>query len=172
MVCVWYTCSMKYILLCIAITACSAIFITTAFAFAEPTGTPPTKNVAAPLNVGAGTQEKAGGLVMQSMKSASITLGESTRTSWLDAASACKWEGWKCDCRNDGSSFAYIAITMGLQCSGGQLQDFRIMGIDLSSKGKVCPATAPAGCKPSLYTYKNIAGVSGGQAWYNPLSWF
>ncbi len=157
---------MKHIIACVVAGACSVIIIGTVLAFTEPTGTPPTKNVPAPLNVGAGTQEKAGGLVMQSMKSASITLGESTRTSWLDAASACKWEGWKCDCKNDGSSFAYVALTIGAQCSGGQLQDFKIVNIAISSKGKLCPKTAPAGCAPSLYTYKNVADVSGGDAWY------
>lgn len=157
---------MKQILSCVAATALSALIISTAFAFTEPTGTPPTKNVAAPLNVGAGVQEKSGGLVMQTMKSASITLGESTRTSWLDAGSACNWEGWKCDCKNDGSSFAYIAMTIGAKCSGGQLQDFKIVNIALSSKGKTCPTTAPAECKPSLYTYKNVSGVSSGEAWY------
>lgn len=166
---------MKYILLYVASTALSVVFIGTAFAFTEPTGTPPTRNVPAPLNVGAGTQEKAGGLVMQTMKSASITLGESTRTSWLDAASACKWEGWKCDCRSDGSSFASIAITNGAQCSGGQLQDMRIMDLQISSKGKTCGSKAPAGCTQSLYTYKNI--ITGGDGsskdvWYNPVSWF
>ncbi len=163
---------MKHILSCVAATALSAALIGTAFAFTEPAGVPPTKNVPAPLNVGAGVQEKAGGLVMQTMKSASITLGESTRTSWLDAGSACNWEGWKCDCKNDGSSFAYIAMTIGAKCSGGQLQDFKIVSIALSSKGKLCSTAAPAECKPSLYTYKNVADVSGGEAWYNPLSWF
>lgn len=157
---------MKQILLCAAAALVSAGLIGTAFAFTEPTGTPPTRNVPAPLNVGAGTQEKAGGLVMQSMKAASITLGESTRTSWLDAGSACNWEGWKCDCKNDGSSFAYIAMTIGAKCSGGQLQDFKIVNIALSSKGKTCPAKAPAECKPSLYAYKNVADVSSGEAWY------
>ena len=166
---------MKQILSCVAATALSALIISTAFAFTEPTGTPPTKNVAAPLNVGAGIQEKSGGLVMQTMKSASITLGESTRTSWLDAGSACNWEGWKCDCRSDGSSFASIAITNGAHCSGGQLRDMRIMDLQISSKGKTCGSKAPSGCTASLYTYKNI--VSGGSGsssdvWYNPVSWF
>lgn len=160
---VWYTYDMKHILSCIAATAVSVAFIGTAFAFTEPVGTPPTKNVPAPLNVGAGIQEKAGGLVMQTMKSASITLGESTRTSWLDAASSCNWEGLKCDCKNDGSTFAYIAMTIGAKCSGGQLQDFKIVNIALSSKGKSCPKKAPAECNASLYTYKNVP--SGG-AWY------
>lgn len=162
---------MKHLSLCVAAAVCSAIIIGTALAFTEPTGVPPTKNVAAPLNVGAGTQEKAGNLIMQNMKASSITLGESTRTSWLDAGSACSWEGWKCNCKNDGSSFAYIAITIGAQCSSGQLRDFRIVGLQLSSKGKTCPVTPPIFCKPSLYTYENVSGVSGGDAWYNPFGW-
>ncbi len=148
---------MKQILSCAAAALISAGFIGTAFAFTEPTGTPPTKNVPAPLNVGAGVQEKAGGLVMQTMKSASITLGESTRTSWLDAASACNWEGWKCDCRSDGASVAGISMTLGAQCSGGQLQDMKIIGLSISSKAKTCSATAPAPCKQALYRYANPA---------------
>lgn len=166
---------MKQIFLCASAALFSAGLIGTALAFTEPTGTPPTRNVPAPLNVGAGIQEKSGGLVMQTMKSASITLGESTRTSWLDAGSACSWEGWKCDCRSDGSSFASIALTNGAQCSGGQLRDMRIMDLQISSKGKTCGAKAPAGCTQSLYTYKNI--ITGGDGsskdvWYNPVSWF
>ncbi len=147
---------MKQIFLCATAALFSAGLIGTAFAFTEPTGTPPTRNVPAPLNVGAGIQEKAGGLVMQTMKSASITLGESTRTSWLDAGSACKWEGWKCDCKNDGSSGASLALTMGMQCSGGQLVDMKIVSIQISSKGKVCSTTAPAPCRADIYTYKNV----------------
>ncbi len=146
---------MKHIFACAAAALFSAGLIATAFAFTEPTGTPPTKNVPAPLNVGAGIQEKAGGLVMQTIKSASITLGESTRTSWLDAASACKWEGWKCDCQSNGSSVAGLAITMGMQCSGGQLADMKIVSVAISSKTKSCEPTAPAPCKQALYTYLN-----------------
>lgn len=166
---------MKYILLCVAATACSVIILGTAFAFTEPTGTPPTNNVPAPLNVGVGTQEKTGGLVMQSMKAASITLGESTRTSWLDAGSACAWEGWKCDCRSDGSSFASIALTTGAQCSGGQLRDVKIMDLQISSKSKTCSSKAPTGCTATLYTYKNVVSSGNGSSsdvWYNPVSWF
>lgn len=166
---------MKHILSWVAAVLFSAVLMGTAFAFTEPTGTPPTKNVPAPLNVGAGRQEKSGDLTVQNMKASSITLGESTRTSWLDAASACKWEGWKCDCRSDGSSFASIALTTGAECSGGQLRDMRIMDLQISSKGKTCGSKAPTGCTQSLYTYKNI--ISGGNGsssdvWYNPLSWF
>lgn len=157
---------MKHIFACVAAALISAGCIGTALAFTEPTGTPPTKNVPAPLNVGAGIQEKSGGLVMQSMKAASITLGESTRTSWLDAGSACNWEGLKCNCKNDGSSFAYIAMTIGAKCSGGQLQDLKIVSIALSSKGKLCPTKAPVECNPALYTYQNIPDVSSGEAWY------
>ena len=157
---------MKHIFLTVAAVACSVIMIGTALAFTEPTGTPPTNNVPAPLNVGAGRQIKNGDLTVQNIKASSVTLGESTRTSWLDAASACSWEGWKCNCKNDGSSFAYIAITMGAQCSGGQLRDIRLINIQLSSKGKTCPATAPVFCQPSLYTYENVSGVDEGDAWY------
>lgn len=152
---IWYTYCMKHIFACAAAALFSAGLIGTAFAFTEPTGTPPTRNVPAPLNVGAGTQEKAGGLVMQSMKAASITLGESTRTSWLDAASSCNWEGWKCDCRSDGSSVAGIAMTFGAQCSGGQLQGVKIVSLSISSRSEVCSATAPAPCRQSFYTYAN-----------------
>ncbi len=146
---------MKHILSYIAATAFSIIVIGTALAFTEPTGTPPTNNVPAPLNVGAGTQEKAGGLVMQSMKATSITLGESTRTSWLDAASACNWEGWKCNCRANESSFAALQLTLGMQCSGGQLRDFKIMDMQISSRDKQCASSIPTGCTPALYTYEN-----------------
>jgi len=146
---------MKHIFSYVAAAALSAGLVGTAFAFTEPTGTPPTKNVPAPLNVGTGIQEKSGGLVMQSMKAASITLGESTRTSWLDAASACNWEGLKCDCRSDGSSVAGLSITIGARCSGGQLNDIRVVSLDISSKEKRCSATAPAECNPALYKYVN-----------------
>ena len=156
---------MKHIFACAAAAFFSAGLIGTAFAFTEPTGTPPTKNVPAPLNVGAGIQEKSGGLVMQTMKSASITLGESTRTSWLDAASSCNWEGWKCNCRSDESSFAALQLTIGMKCSGGQLQDFKIMDMQISSKDKSCPAAAPAGCVPALYTKQN--DVSGNETVLN-----
>lgn len=162
---------MKHISLTVTAIICSAIMIGTALAFTEPTGAPPLNNTPAPLNVGAGRQTKSGDITLQNIKASSITLGESTRTSWLDAGAACSWEGWKCNCKNDGSSFASIAITLGAHCSGGQLRDIRIITIQLSSKGKTCPATPPILCKPSLYTYENILGVSDGDAWYNPFSW-
>lgn len=146
---------MKHIIACAAAALFSAGAVGMAFAFTEPVGTPPTMNVPAPLNVGAGRQEKSGDLTVQNMKAASITLGESTRTSWLDAASACNWEGLKCDCRSDGSTVAGLSITIGAQCSGGQLNDIRVVSLNISSKETRCSATAPAGCKPNLYKYSN-----------------
>lgn len=152
---------MKHISLTVVAVISSVVMIGTALAFTEPTGAPPLNNAPAPLNVGAGRQTKNGDITLQNIKASSITLGESTRTSWLDAASACKWEGWKCDCRSDGSSGASIALTIGMQCSGGQLQDMEVVDLQISSKQKSCAVTAPAPCKQALYIYKNPAGDAG-----------
>ncbi len=136
-------------------------FAYAAFAFTEPTGVPPQNNVPPPITVGSGRQVKAGDLTVQNIKASSITLGEDTRTTWLDAASACAWDGWKCDCKNDGSSGASIALTMGVQCTSGRLTDMKIVSIQISTKEKKCSATAPAPCKQIIYSYANASGDSG-----------
>lgn len=153
---------MKHILSYFAATACSVIIIGTALAFTEPTGTPPTNNVPAPLNVGTGIQEKAGGLVVQSIKAASITLGESTRTSWLDAASACAWEGTKCSCVSDSTTNSYwtgktTRMITKMTCSGGRItnygiQDLRIGDTQNDYYARCYNGQGFDGCTPSLLT--------------------
>ena len=143
-----------------SLTAC--FFAYAVFAFTEPTGVPPQNNVPSPITVGSGRQVKSGDLTVQNIKASSITLGEDTRTTWLDAASACAWEGWKCDCKNDGSTGASIALTMGVQCLSGRLTDMKIVSVQISSKGKSCSATAPSPCKQAIYSYVNAPAESGG----------
>ena len=150
----------RFIILCGSLVACS--FAYAAFAFTEPTGIPPQNNVPPPITVGSGRQVKSGDLTLQNMKASSITLGEDTRTTWLDAASACAWEGWKCDCKNDGSTGASIALTMGVQCTSGRLTDMKIVSLQISSKGKSCSGTAPSPCKQTIYAYKNVSVDDGG----------
>lgn len=131
------------------------------FAFTEPTGTPPLNNAPAPLTVGSGRQVKGGDLTVMNMKASSITLGEDTRTTWLEAGSACAWEGWKCGCQSDGSSGASLALTIGTECKSGRLTDMKIVSMAISSKGKSCGAAAPPPCTPSLYKYQNAGGSQG-----------
>jgi len=129
-----------------------------AYAFTEPTTMPPLGNTPAPITVGSGRQVKTGDLTVNNLNAATITLGGETRSSWLDAASSCGWSGWRCDCQSDGSSAASVAITMGMQCSGGQLAGIKVVSLAISSKEKSCGKTAPAPCNQALYTYKNAAG--------------
>lgn len=132
-----------------------------AYAFTEPAAMPPLGNTPAPITVGSGRQVKTGDLTVSNLNAASITLGGETRSSWLDAASSCGWSGWRCDCQSDGSSAASVAITVGMQCSGGQLAGIKVVSLAISSKEKSCGKTAPAPCNQALYTYKNAAGDAG-----------
>ncbi len=129
-----------------------------AFAFTEPTALPPLNNAPSPITAGSGRQVKAGDLTVNNLKATTITLGGETRASWLEAGSSCAWSGWKCDCKSDGSSAAGLAITMGLQCSGGQLTGVKVVSLQISSKPKSCGATAPAPCSQALYTRLNAGG--------------
>ncbi len=157
-----YDTTMKksFIIRGIAIGAAIA-FTGTALAFTEPTALPPLNNAPSPITVGSGRQVKAGDLTVSNLKATSITLGEETRTSWLDAASSCGWTGWKCDCKSDGSSAAGLALTVGVQCSGGQLAGVKVVSLQISSKAKSCGATAPAPCAQALYTRQNAGGDAG-----------
>jgi hypothetical protein len=140
-------------------------------AFTEPAQPPPQGNVPPPITVGPGRQSKAGDITVQNLKASSITLGEDTRTTWLDALGACAWEGWKCDCQNNNSSGSSVALTVGIQCQGGQLRDMRIVDLQISSKTKSCPSKAPAPCAASLYKYKNDKAADGDK-WYDPFGWW
>ncbi len=142
------------------IAAMSAI-ASVALAFTEPTALPPLNNAPSPITVGSGRQVKAGDLTVNNLKATSITLGGETRASWLEAGSSCTWTGWKCDCKSDGSSAAGLAMTVGLQCSGGQLTGIKVVSLQISSKPKSCGATAPAPCSQALYTKQNAAGDGG-----------
>lgn len=130
-----------------------------AFAFTEPTGTPPLNNAPAPITAGAGRQVKTGDLTVNNLKASSITLGEETRASWLDAGASCAWTGWKCDCRQDDSTFASVALTVGMQCLGGQLADVKILSLQISSRDKSCGAKAPAPCEAALYSRNGLNSV-------------
>ena len=149
----------RFIIVSGSVVTC--FFTYAVFAFTEPTGVPPQNNVLPPITVGSGRQVKNGDLTLQNMKASSITLGEDTRTTWLDAASACAWEGWKCDCKNDGSTGASIALTMGVQCVSGRLTDMKIVSVQISSKEKSCSAMAPSPCKQAIYAYKNVPADDG-----------
>ena len=130
-----------------------------AFAFTEPSSPPPLNNAPAPITTGAGRQVKTGDLTVGDLKASSITLGEETRTSWLDAGASCAWTGWKCDCRDDDSTFASVALTVGMQCLGGQLSDIKIFSLQISSRTKSCTTKAPAPCEAALYSHNGIKAV-------------
>lgn len=120
--------------------------------FQQPTLPPPDGNAPAPLNVGPVYQVKSGDLGLNNLRASSITLGGTTRSSWPTGGVACTWEGVKCDCRDDTSTWADLALTIGSKCEQGQLTDFRIVKMDITSRTATCPLTAPAGCDPALYT--------------------
>lgn len=126
-------------------------------AWTEPTASPPNENVPAPLNVGSGRQVKSGDLTVGNLKATSITLGEDTRFGWpggggAGGGAACAWEGTKCDCKADGSTFADARVIIGATCASGQLTDIKVVNFSVTSGSKSCNKTAPAGCTPSLYT--------------------
>lgn len=129
------------------------------YAFSEPTGPPPENNVPAPLNVGSITQSKNGNLELNSLKvRGGIELGGVHRSTWpgeAGAGAACPWEGTKCDCHSDSSSFADLSLTVGLTCGGGEVKDMKIISLDISTRRKRCSPTPPTGCTDGLYTYKN-----------------
>ena len=129
-----------------------------ASAFTEPTGTPATAFSPTVINVGPASQAKAGDLTVRDMKAPTITFGGEKRSSWLAASGSCVWEGWKCDCRSDDSGFASISLMMGVECSGGQIVDMKLLPLAVSSREKSCPASPPAPCAPALYSYKNNGG--------------
>lgn len=120
--------------------------------FQQPTLPPPDGNVPAPINVGPVYQVKSGDLGLNNLRASSVTLGGVTRSSWPTGTGiSCTWEGVKCDCRDDSSTWADLALTIGLKCDQGQLTDFHIMNVDISSRATKCPLTAPPGCSPELY---------------------
>lgn len=126
-------------------------------AFTEPTALPPNENVPAPLNVGGGRQVKNGDLTVGNLKATSVTLGDDTRFAWPSGTggaggAACAWEGTKCDCKADGSTFADARVIIGATCASGQLTDIKVVNFSITSGGRSCDRVAPAGCTPSLYT--------------------
>lgn len=125
-------------------------------AFTEPGGTPLTTSSPAIINTGSANQVKSGDLTVGNMKAdKAITFGSEKRSSWLPTGAACAWEGWRCDCRSDGSSAAAISLTFGVRCAGGRVEDARMFGLAISSKSKSCGASAPSPCAQSLYTREN-----------------
>jgi len=129
------------------------------YGFSEPAGPPPGNNVPAPLNVGPLTQNKEGNLELHNLKArGGIELGGVFRSAWpgeTGAGLTCPWEGTKCDCHSDSSSFADLSLTVGLTCGGGEIRDIKIVGLDISTRKKRCSPTPPAGCTAGLYSYKN-----------------
>ena len=125
-------------------------------AFTEPMAIPPASNAPAPITAGGGRQVKTGDLTVRNLTASSITLGEETRTSWLDAGASCAWTGWKCDCRDDDSTFASVELTVGMKCSGGKLADIKIFSLQISSRNKTCAGAAPAPCEQALYSHNGI----------------
>ena len=126
------------------------------FAFTEPSMTPPSGNTPAPITTGGGRQVKAGDLSVANLTASTITLGGETRASWLDAGASCAWTGWKCDCRDNGSTFADVELTVGMKCAGGQLADMKIISLQISSRDKSCGSAAPAPCDQRLFSHNGI----------------
>ncbi len=145
----------------------------TALAFTEPIASPAGFSSPKLLNVSSVPQTKAGDLTLENIKALNgIGLGGETRASWLPAGQSCSWEGWRCDCKSDSSSFVSLAITFGVKCAGGRVEDAGLFGLAVSSKTKSCGAKAPAPCTQGIYTRNNqdsgtflesaTAGLSGG----------
>lgn len=134
------------------------------FAFTEPTGTPPTNNSPAPLNVGSGRQVKNGDITVQNLKASSITLGEDTRTAWPGTAAgggACAWEGTKCTCMSDSTTGWWggktIRIITKMTCSGGRVTDQGISDLRIGDNkndyyARCYNGQGFEGCTPSLST--------------------
>jgi len=136
---------------------CGSIgIVSVAYAFTEPGGTPAATSSPQVVNTGPASQVKSGDLTVGNMKAdKAITFGGEKRTAWLPTGAACAWEGWKCDCRSDGSSTAAITLTFGVKCAGGRVEDARLFGLAISSKDKACRASAPSPCAQALYTREN-----------------
>ncbi len=110
--------------------------------WSEPTGSPPNNNVPAPINVGPMSQSKEGNLEV-----GSLTLGGVTRSSWpVGGGQACNWEGVKCDCSDDGSTFADVRLTIGTGCSSGQITGVEIVNFEIAAGAKECPTKPFAKC--------------------------
>lgn len=125
----------KYITISLIIL--SLIFVANYIVMAvwnEATGIPPSDNVPAPINIGPMSQSKEGNLEV-----GSLTLGGITRSSWPSGGQSCNWEGTKCDCSDDSSTFADIRLTVGTTCVGGQITGVEIVNFEISSGNKDCP---------------------------------
>ncbi len=144
----------------VLLAACAAFLgMGSAAAFTEPSGGPAAFSSPTLLNTGPASQTKAGDIAVENLKSSnSIGLGGVTRTSWFPGGTGCAWEGWKCDCKSDGSSFASLALTFGVKCARGRVEDAGLFGLAISSKTKSCNASAPAPCTQALYTRNNQDG--------------
>jgi len=109
--------------------------------------------VPAPINIGSTAQSKAGDLESADFTVRDgLTLGGVRRTEWPDAASGCNWEGTKCNCTSETASIGGIRLVVGTTCEAGQLTDFKIMDLDISSRSKRCSDSPPAGCSAGLYS--------------------
>ncbi len=123
--------------------------------FQQPTLPPPDGNVPAPVNVGPGYQVKSGDLAVNNFIANAISLGGITRLSWpTGTGAACIWEGVRCSCRDNSSTFTDLALTIGMTCNGGQVTNFEIIDMQISSKSKSCSSKPPPGCTPGLYTFE------------------
>jgi hypothetical protein len=125
--------------------------------FNEPTAMPPLGNTPAPINIGPDTQVKDGVIgVKELIANTAITLGGVRKTAWPAGGvggAACTWEGTKCDCWDDTSTFTDIKLTIGLTCASGQITDFGIKELDVTSRTKDCRDNPPSGCTAGLYTH-------------------
>ena len=122
----------------------------------EPTESPPNGNVAPPVNTGADYQRKGGDFEVNNFKASSITLGGVSRSSWPPGMGvACPWEGVRCDCQSDSSTFAAARVTISITCNSGQVVDLRVRNFEITSRKRTCDAVPPPGCTPGLYTYQN-----------------
>ncbi len=142
----------------VIIVAVVFVFTINYFAFAvfqQPTLPPPDGNVPAPVNVGPGYQVKSGDLAVNNFIANAISLGGITRLSWpTGTGAACTWEGVRCSCRDDSSTFADLALIVGLTCNSGRVTNFEIIDMQISSSSKNCSSNPPPGCTAGLYTFE------------------
>lgn len=143
----------KKILITIIIILFLGLAYAVVSAFMEPVGSPPSGNVPAPINIGPEAQSKTGDLEAENfVVRNSLTLGDVRRTEWPEGLGGCNWEGTKCNCTSERASIGGIKLTVGTTCEAGQLTNFKIMELDISSRSKRCGNSPPAGCSAGLYS--------------------
>jgi len=149
------------------------IFFISEAAFLTPSKNPPKGNPPPPLTPASAPQIKDGDLeVANLITEDGMTLEGVKKSAWgPDGDGSCTWEGMLCDCKHDSATWNELAITISAGCSGGSFDGIRVKSIQLSSSKIGCSKTAPAGCTPSLYTYKN-AKRSTVESFVRAFKWF